>query len=174
MRRNRMETLSQCKPSILPSLRRKHQPSQVLAVMHLLLCPLQQERASSISLKTHCLNNSVSNTDTGSIKQASNQTKSMSNPPKQCSVPSAEDPKKETFPTDCGNPLEQSSNTRPAEHKAFAAGSKRWSTSETSIRSVRPEPRAGNSIRLLAHGVTYPPGFYSAYVKWEKKEVHQK
>jgi hypothetical protein len=142
-----METLSQCKPSILPSLRRKHQPSQVLAVMHLLLCPLQQERASSISLKTHCLNNSVSNTDTGSIKQASNQTKSMSNPPKQCSVPSAEDPKKETFPTDCGNPLEQSStqdppNTRPLQ-LAARDGQRLRQASDLSDQNHEPATASG-------------------------------
>jgi hypothetical protein len=119
------------------------------------LRPLQQERASSMSPKTYCPINVVSNTDTGSIKQAINQSNEVDARAAQAmQYAPAEDPRREISPTDCENPLGQSSNTRPAEHKAFAAGRKRWPTSETSIRSVRPEPRAGNSTRVLAQGGT--------------------
>jgi hypothetical protein len=63
--------------------------------MHHPLHPLPQVKSvidKSKDLLSHQL---ISNTDTESIKRASNQTKSMSKPPKQCSVPCAkEDPRK--------------------------------------------------------------------------------
>jgi hypothetical protein len=51
--------------------------------------------------------------------------------------------KKELPSTDCEDPFDQSSHTVTTKHKAFAAGSKRQRNPETSIRPVRPKPRAG-------------------------------
>jgi hypothetical protein len=137
-----MRTTSQCKPRIPPSLAGRNRASQVLIVMHHLSHPLPQAKSVIDKSKDLLHNQLDSNTDTESIKQASDQTKSIPNPPEQCAICRGRS-MKGLRPTDCKNPLDRSSNTEATKHKTFAAGSKRWSTFETCIRSVRPELRAG-------------------------------
>jgi hypothetical protein len=87
--------MNQCKLWIPPSLPLVNRASQVLIVMHHHLHPLPQEKSVIHKSKDLLPHQMVSNTDFESIKQAGNQTKSKSKPPKRCSVPCAkEDPRK--------------------------------------------------------------------------------
>jgi hypothetical protein len=164
-----MRTTSQCKPRIPPSLAGRNRASQVLIVMHHLSHPLPQAKSVIDKSKDLLHNQLDSNTDTESIKQASDQTKSIPNPPEQCAICRGRS-MKELRPTDCKNPLDQSSNTEATKHKTFAAGSKRWSTFETSIRSVRSELRTGfrfpaaHSRRI--HTLNTSRGQKEMYQKW--------